>query len=620
MSHGVKRATIPIVLILAAAASSAGDDFISAPDAKFTSVNQIGLTVNNNGFLGTNLPNAESDPSFEYPLGTDIERMIRGGIWIGAINADNDTLVSTATLDGSYTAPIVTEYIDGPLIVERSTLPNSRYFDENAISEQDFVCFFEDSDSNRVSEHHPLPVRVDLETYAWSFQPVDQMVILSYKITNIGNNRLENVYVGMYAELISCSKAFSDPFPGQCFSTKHLEFETERRLMANRYYDQSNSLLPGWGALQILGSSPDSIAGKTLTYNWWKWDPEEADRKRDADRYLDMSNGIVDPPVSDDGTASSTDPVSLISVGPYRFLDPDSSITVVMAAVGGKDWDDLLFRADWAIRTYESNYQIPLPPPSPGLYVDPGPNSVRLFWDAFPETIPDPVLEDSLDFQGYRIYMSRDNIDYVQVAEYDVEDTIGFNTGFDAVKIDTVIDGHIYNYTDEITSLKDGFEYFISVTSFDKGAKSQGVPSLESGISQNRKIAIPGSDPAPADGGGPAVTVFPNPYHGEAVWDGQYARERLIYFANLPPRCTIRIFTLAGDKVDEIEFDSREYDGSNAAAIFDTDFDPPELSGGMAAWDLLSERDQSIASGLYVFSVENHDTGDSQVGKFLVIR
>ena len=94
---------IPTILCVGILAPAYADEpWQSIPDEKYTDVNQVGLMINNNGFLGTNLPNELSPPSFEYPLGTDLERLIRGGIWIGAINVDNDTLVSTGTIDGAY--------------------------------------------------------------------------------------------------------------------------------------------------------------------------------------------------------------------------------------------------------------------------------------------------------------------------------------------------------------------------------------------------------------------------------------------------------------------------------------------------------------------------------------
>ena len=40
----------------------------------------------------------------------------------------------------------------------------------------------------------------------------------------------------------------------------------------------------------------------------------------------------------------------------------------------------------------------------------------------------------------------------------------------------------------------------------------------------------------------------------------------------------------------------------------------------MAGFDLLNADGQEIASGLYLFSVRDLDTGDTQQGKFMVIR
>ncbi|MFH1680925.1 MAG: hypothetical protein ABIH26_09815 [Candidatus Eisenbacteria bacterium] len=626
------KTAIPLALAAALAvalAPAAAKGQYSAPDARFTNVNEIGLMINNNGFLGTNLPSASGepatmDPSFEYPLGTNQERMIRGGIWIGAVDVDGDSLVSTSTITGAYSDPIESEFREASLIRERSSLRNSPVYDIEAVSEQDLLCSFIDTDSTILSRHRPLNIQVDYRTYAWSFDPVDQFLVLSCTIRNAGRSRLQDLYVGLYAELISCNKAFEGPaegggnFPGRCFDTKHLEYDSERRLVGCHFYLFDQTILPGWGGYALLGSSPDSIQGKTITYDWWRWTSDEGDRETDRIRYARLASGVVDGTVSDltggDGEDPPVDPVEVVAAGPYRFLDPGDTLNVVFAFVGGKDWEDFQFRCDWAQRTYDSNYEIPEPPPSPALAVDPGPGSVRLFWDASPETIPDPVLPDSLDFQGYRVYVSRDNVDYTLVGEYDIVDTIGFNTGFEAVRSRTEIDGWEYEYALTIPNLKDGFPYYVAVTSYDRGDKTSGVPPLESGVSQNRVAVVPGPDPRDPGEEEPGVIVFPNPYRGESAWDGAYPRERLLYFANLPRRCTIRIFTLAGDLVDTIEFDSATYRATDNAVLYDPDFPAPVLSGGLAAWDLLTREDQSIASGLYVFSVDNAETGRSRSG------
>ncbi len=74
--------------------------------------------------------------------------------------------------------------------------------------------------------------------------------------------------------------------------------------------------------------------------------------------------------------------------------------------------------------------------------------------------------------------------------------------------------------------------------------------------------------------------------------------ERLIKFIHLPAHCTIRIFTLTGDMIATLYHD-----------------DPVR---GEMDWNLISESNRAIASGVYIFTVDS-DLG-SQTGKFVVIR
>ncbi|MFA6618557.1 MAG: hypothetical protein WCT23_05765 [Candidatus Neomarinimicrobiota bacterium] len=94
------------------------------------------------------------------------------------------------------------------------------------------------------------------------------------------------------------------------------------------------------------------------------------------------------------------------------------------------------------------------------------------------------------------------------------------------------------------------------------------------------------------------IKVVPNPYLVSATWEqSEYFGK--ILFTNLPHKCKIKIYTLTGDYVAEIEHDD----------MFD-DSEP---------WDLISVNRQEIAPGLYVFAVETPD-GQKHVGKFAVIR
>ena len=40
----------------------------------------------------------------------------------------------------------------------------------------------------------------------------------------------------------------------------------------------------------------------------------------------------------------------------------------------------------------------------------------------------------------------------------------------------------------------------------------------------------------------------------------------------------------------------------------------------MAAWDLITDYDQALATGLYLYSVEDTRTGKRSVGKFTVLK
>src|SRR5207253_3862307 len=127
--------------------------------------------------------------------------------------------------------------------------------------------------------------------------------------------------------------------------------------------------------------------------------------------------------------------------------------------------------------------------------------------------------------------------------------------------------------------------------------------------------------PSPTEGRG--VVVFPNPYRVEAQWDrGTQVRDHYLWFARLPQHCMLRIYTLAGDRVFETRFDGSSYHGESARGVFnpqqDLDTGPPSLSGASYAWNMITTEGQALATGLYVFSVEDLDSGRASRGKFLV--
>ncbi|MFT5144084.1 MAG: hypothetical protein ACI84D_002716, partial [Thalassolituus oleivorans] len=104
---------------------------------------------------------------------------------------------------------------------------------------------------------------------------------------------------------------------------------------------------------------------------------------------------------------------------------------------------------------------------------------------------------------------------------------------------------------------------------------------------------------------GECIYAVPNPYVATNEIEprnpiSRAARgDRRMYFAGVPAKATIRIFTLAGELVDTIVRDS-------------------PVDDGKAFWDLRTKDNMNIAYGLYIFHVE-WETG-SYIGKFAVIK
>ncbi|MDZ7264256.1 MAG: hypothetical protein ONB16_06695 [candidate division KSB1 bacterium] len=95
------------------------------------------------------------------------------------------------------------------------------------------------------------------------------------------------------------------------------------------------------------------------------------------------------------------------------------------------------------------------------------------------------------------------------------------------------------------------------------------------------------------------IRVVPNPFliANEFMRDPAFKE---IHFTHLPAKCTIRIFTTAGDLIATLHHDQ-----------------PGLASDGYEAWNLTSKNNQLIASGVYIYHIES-DFG-SKIGKFAVV-
>tara|TARA_Y100000590_G_scaffold148591_1_gene170655 strand:- start:1397 stop:2599 length:1203 start_codon:yes stop_codon:yes gene_type:complete len=274
-------------------------------------------------------------------------------------------------------------------------------------------------------------------------------------------------------------------------------------------------------------------------------------------------------------------------------------------------------------------YILPAPPPAPNIHVDIQSKKVTIYWQNNSESFLDPISQEA-DFEGYKVYGARKTNnglldEYSLLLEADKVNDVGYNTGFSMVQItnsfgdpDSVnINGNYYHYKFENSQIKDGWLNYYAVTAYDRGDPDANLESLESSIYSNRVYIYPGKSDLDDISWNSEPTVYPNPYRGQALWDGYSSRSKMIWFRNLPTEAEIRIFTLAGDLVDIIEHDEN-YKGQDIENINDSK--NPLMPGREHAWDMITMYDQAAASGLYLFTVEDKSSGKIKEGKFLIIK
>jgi hypothetical protein len=218
--------------------------------------------------------------------------------------------------------------------------------------------------------------------------------------------------------------------------------------------------------------------------------------------------------------------------------------------------------------------------------------------------------------QGWNVDFSNDGIHKVYpTAEYPrtlIIDTALKYYPEDLIPGDTLLKYFEYEYT--IKHLLPSPLYYVAVTAFDFGSPSGGISYLENSPRDNMVAEYAQNNSYMVDSFGLKVSVYPNPYrtdgnyksigfegHSSEDQNKEKDRIRKVHFMNLPNKCTIRIFSIDGDLVKEINHDMPK--------------DAP--TSAHDSWDLITKNTQAAVSGIYYWSVES-DKG-SQIGKLVLI-
>ncbi|MGB5286983.1 MAG: hypothetical protein WBN42_00700, partial [Ignavibacteriaceae bacterium] len=181
-------------------------------NSRYTNIGNIGITVTNFGTYGHGFVLWPEQPSCEYPLGSGIEHLFDGGLYVGGfIRGVGGPFVTTGAVDASSVSARGGgfEFTNsaGSLVKERSSLFESRFFSPSAISHQDFLMDYVDTNTvflngEPIIDHDPLGISVHQETYAWNFPFANFFVIFNYWIKNVSNRNIDSVFVGMWTDAV----------------------------------------------------------------------------------------------------------------------------------------------------------------------------------------------------------------------------------------------------------------------------------------------------------------------------------------------------------------------------------------------------------------------------------
>ncbi len=627
---------------------------------KYTSAGLLRVNVTNLGYIGHAF-SYPGLPAGEYPPGSHVEHIYRGGLWVGARNAEGVLRVSSGSQDanGLVEGDVVREFEayasseTDYLTQIWSSDPTRPNWNPAALANQQFNMFFNDY---RVSSTHwPLGIHVALRVLAWETSRADDFIVLDYALVNVSGTELRDVWLGFWIDTTVGNTEHTNPYDpnavlrwnyyddkngalgGQdwLYDPYRVEGDPNIWMAFEHDADGEEGLATSWIGYRLLGTSPapqPATGVRPVNYNQWSYRgvPSQDSWYYDSTdsttllpgKYQIMSNGEFDVgETQDQDFTREGNWVSLMSTGPFPSWAAGDTLHMTWAIVAGVDSLALLANSKVAQLAYDTGFNLPQGPPSPRLQFGYAEDSVILRWDPGVETDSTGTALDPTDprrspehhistatgepdFQGYRIYRYEgEALDLspehplptdvaTLVAQYDVIDGVGFDTGLPPLNGDglrEVVD----------TGLREGFPYLYSVTSYSAPNLQHQLPELESGFYANVDTLYPG--PAPSVDGKPGVGVYPNPYRAASMYDGTpLESNRKIWFTNLPARCTIKIFTVAGDLVDTVEHDS--------------------AVSGQEFWDVLSIKGRAIASGLYVYAVEDLASGEVQRGKLVIIK
>jgi hypothetical protein len=342
-------------------------------------------------------------------------------------------------------------------------------------SDQDSYCVYSDSNNSRPK----LGLFVAQTGYTYGLSFAKNLIFYKFDITNKGAKDLDSVYFNLYTDV-----DVGDASGGVAeYQDDMLGFNKEKNFV---YFYDSKGFSKDWqapaGYFGVAFLRTPSVNGKELGITDMHYNLYDDDIDLDSVQFGIMSSspGLYNSSVSkkyfhlgsppnihfDDPStipATGLDILANVSSGPYKLKRGDP-LTFYTAILAGESLSDITNTLNQANTILNFDFEIAKPPAAPVITGYAGDGRALIYWDDKAEYSYDK-FSGVYDFEGYRLYRSMDKgVTWDKIADYDVPDKIGLNAGLQYAFIDSTV--------------TNGFEYWYSITSFDRGDSS--LASLES--------------------------------------------------------------------------------------------------------------------------------------------
>ncbi len=446
-------------------------------------VSNIGLFFENRGKL---YPRTITwGPSGEYPINSGKHYIYRINQYVGIPGnviqsrfTNNEEWEAIGGFHNSDTARIAFSDDPNSWNSEKGWPIKDSEGNDLFISDQDSYSAFSDS-GNTVKI---LGLQMNQTGYVFGSNFAKNIIFFKFEITNNSQNIYDSLYFGLHSDIDVGDASGGLPE----YADDKVDFIVDKNLVY--FYD--DGITSEWsdgktGYFGIMFLKTPEINGNQLGLTDFHYMLYNDDEISDFDSvqygFMSSSTSLYNSSIGnkyfhvsnssnihfDDPSqvpSSGMDLLAHLSSGPYT-INPGDTLVYYTAIVAGENFDELNNYADVAKNAVDANFNLPKPPSRPTLSGTASDFKATLYWNDISETSYDKF--SGYDFEGYRLYRSKDNgLTWTQIADFDLVNSEGENTGLQ------------YSYID--TTIVNGFEYWYSVTAYDKG--NSNIESLESPI------------------------------------------------------------------------------------------------------------------------------------------